>query len=66
MTHIPLKPDDSEKSNQNVNKRQMIAKGQNFNREGVTKDLAKSSDVYNEIKHLYGNHYSRYNIITNM
>ena len=66
MSSIPSKPNDHEKSNQHINKRQLIAKGQNFNREGVTKDLAKSSDVYNEIKHLYGNHYSRYNIITNM
>ena len=66
MSHIPMQPDVHQKSNQHINKRQLISKGQNFNREGVTKDLAQSSDIYNEIKHLYGNHYSRYNILTNM
>ena len=66
MTSIPLKPDNAERSNLNVHKRQQIDKGQNFNREGITKDVTSSSDVYNELKHIYGNHYSRYNIISNM
>lgn len=66
METAPLKPDDFQRSNLPINSRNLIDRGQNFNREGIAKDLTTSADIYNEIKGLYSNHSSRYNIITNM
>jgi len=62
----PLMPTVDQRSNLTVKMRNMIDKGQNFNREGIQKDLASSGDIYNEIKSRYNNHYSRYNIITGL
>lgn len=64
---MPLKPSVGQRGNLTIKMRNDIDGGQNFNKEGVSKEnIGDSNKMYQEIKNRYGNYYSRYNIISNL
>ena len=47
-----------------IETRKSLVRGNNWNKAGIDNGLKTSKEVYDDIKTKYGNHYSRYNIIS--